>query len=63
MQCAAYAIMYEERTGVPINKLVVLIAVEGEDPQVFVEKRDNWAEELLKCRDSYEMDNNLLTFS
>ena len=54
MQCAAYAIMYEERTGVPINKLVVLIAVEGEDPQVFVEKRDNWDKELLKCRDFYE---------
>jgi hypothetical protein len=46
--------MYEERTGVPINKLVVLIAVEGEDSQVFVENRDNWAKELLKCRDSYE---------
>jgi genome maintenance exonuclease 1 len=54
MQCAAYAIMYEERTGIPINKLVVLIAVEGEDSQVFVEKRDNWTEELLKCRDFYE---------
>jgi len=41
--------------------LVVLIAVEGENPQVFVENRDNWVQELLKCRDSYEMDNNLLT--
>lgn len=63
MQCAAYAIMYEERTGIPINKLVVLIAVEDDQPQVFVEKRDNWVKELLKCRDSYEKDNNLLTFS
>ena len=54
MQCAAYAIMYEERTGTPISKLVVLIAVEGDSPQVFIEKRDNWVAELLKCRDSYE---------
>lgn len=54
MQCAAYAIMYEERTGIPINKLVVLIAVEGDSSQVFIEKRDNWVAELLKCRDSYE---------
>jgi genome maintenance exonuclease 1 len=54
MQCAAYAIMYEERTGIPISKLVVLIAVEGDSPQVFIEKRDNWVEALLKCRDSYE---------
>jgi hypothetical protein len=61
MQCAAYAIMYEERTNIPIGRLVVLIAVEGENPQVFVENRDNWVQELLKCRDSYEMDNNLLT--
>ena len=63
MQCAAYAIMYEERTGIPISKLVILIAVEDENPQVFVEKRDNWVKELIKCRDSYEMDNTLLTFS
>jgi genome maintenance exonuclease 1 len=61
MQCAAYAIMYEERTGIPISKLVVLIAVEGDSPQVFIEKRDNWVAELLKCRDSYEMDNKSLT--
>jgi ATP-dependent exoDNAse (exonuclease V) beta subunit len=54
MQCAAYAIMYEERTGIPISKLVVLIAVEGDSPQVFIEKRDNWVPALLKCRDSYE---------
>lgn len=54
MQCAAYAIMYEERTGIPISKLVVLIAVEGDSPQVFIEKRDNWVADLLKCRDSYE---------
>jgi hypothetical protein len=32
----------------------ILIAVEDENPQVFVEKRDNWVKELLKCRDSYE---------
>jgi genome maintenance exonuclease 1 len=61
MQCAAYAVMYEERTGIPISKLVVIIAVEGENPQVFIEKRDNWVSDLLKARDSYEMDKNLLT--
>lgn len=61
MQCAAYAVMYEERTGIPISKLVVLIAVEGEKPQVFIEKRDNWVSDLLKARDSYEMDKNSLT--
>jgi genome maintenance exonuclease 1 len=54
MQTAAYAIMYEERTGIPVPWLVVLIAVEGDEPQVFIEKRDNWVKELLRTRDYYE---------
>lgn len=54
MQTAAYAIMYEERTGIPVPNLVILIAVEDEEPQVFIEKRDNWAKELLRTRDYYE---------
>ena len=54
MQCAAYAIMYEERTGIPISKLVIIVAVENDDPQVFVEKRDNWVKKLLEYRDLYE---------
>ena len=53
-QAAAYAIMYEERTGIPINRSVILIAVEGEDPQVFIDKRDNYVETLLLARDKYE---------
>ena len=62
MQCAAYAIMYEEITFVPITQLVVLVAVEEEqEPQVFVEHRDTWAKELLKWRDEYEMANKSLT--
>ena len=31
-----------------------VIAVEGDEPQVFIEKRDNWAKELLRTRDYYE---------
>lgn len=54
MQTAAYAIMYEERTGIPVPNLVILIAVEDEEPQVFIEKRDNWTKELLRTRDYYE---------
>ena len=54
MQTAAYAIMYEERTGIPVPNLVILIAVEDEEPQVFIEKRNNWTKELLRTRDYYE---------
>ena len=53
-QEAAYAIMWEERTGEPITQLVTLITVDDEQPQVFVEHRDNWTELLLKTRDEYE---------
>ena len=46
--------MFEERTGVPIDTTVIIIGVDGEDPQLFVEKRDNYTEYLLECRDLYE---------
>lgn len=54
MQCAAYAIMYEELTTIPIDTLAVIIAVENEDTQVFIEKRDAWVPKLIKQRDYYE---------
>ena len=53
MQCAAYAIMWEERTGMPIKKLVVAIAGD-EGPQVFVEDRDNWTKELINTITEYK---------
>ena len=46
MQAAAYAIMWEERTGQPITQLVVAIAGDVE-PQIFIENRDTWTEELI----------------
>ena len=54
--------MYEERTGIPVSKLVIIMAVENDEPQVFVEKRDNWVNKLLEYRDLYEKDKQLLTF-
>lgn len=54
MQCTAYAIMYEELYQTPIDKIVVIIGVDNEEPQVFVEKRDNWVEQLIKYRDLHE---------
>lgn len=54
MQCAAYAIMFEELTKVPIDKIVIIMANDDEDTQVFVEKRDNFIKPLLYYRDKYE---------
>jgi ATP-dependent exoDNAse (exonuclease V) beta subunit len=59
MQCSAYAIMFEERTGISVPRTVVLIAVEGSEPQVFKEKRDNYAEQLLDLRLEYERHNKM----
>jgi len=53
MQCAAYAIMWEERTGTPITQLVVLIAVDDNEPQVFIEHRDNWVGPLRDAITNY----------
>jgi genome maintenance exonuclease 1 len=53
MQEAFYAIAWEERTGMPITQLVTIIAVDNDDPQVFIEHRDNWDKELIRCIKEY----------
>lgn len=57
-QCSAYAVMWEERTGIPINNIVVVIAVDGEDPQVFEEKRDNYIYECVETIARYRREQN-----
>lgn len=54
MQAAAYAIMFEERTKIPVNRLTILIAVSDGFMQVFESKRDYHVEQLLYYRDLYE---------
>ena len=46
IQETAYAIMWEERTGMPITQLVTVIAGD-EGAQVFIEHRDNWSKTLI----------------
>lgn len=53
MQAAAYAIMWEERTGQPITQLVICIAGD-EGPQVFVEHRDNWTRPLIQVINEFK---------
>lgn len=48
MQCTAYALMFEERTGRPIDKIVVVIAVENEQSQIFVRSKLDYVSELMK---------------
>jgi len=59
MQASCYAVMYEERTEIPVSRTVVIVAVDGSEPQVFVEKRDNFIEEFVDARVSYKEKYNV----
>ena len=58
MQESAYAIMWEERTGQPITQLVTIISVDNNEPQVFVEHRDNWINTLKNTIKQYNEENS-----
>lgn len=59
MQTAAYAVAFEERTGIPIGRLVIIMAVENDDPRLFIEKRDNWIAGFRKLRLDYKNAYNI----
>ncbi len=46
MQCSAYAEMFEELTCVPIEQIVVVIAVENGTNQVFIKNKDKYLDQL-----------------
>jgi|TARA_B110000238_G_C16142939_1_gene447441 hypothetical protein len=52
-QMAAYAIMWEERTGMPITNIVVVMDVDYEKPLIFVEHRDNYIKLLRDTIEEY----------
>lgn len=56
-QGSAYCVMYEERTKIPVDQLVIVIAVDGESPQIFIEKRDTWVLSLMKKIKLYGEEN------
>jgi len=53
-QMSAYAIMFEERTGMPITNTVVIMDVDDNEPLVFKEHRDNWTKLLLDTKKEYD---------
>lgn len=59
MQEAAYAVMFEERTKIPINRLVTVIAVEQDEPQLFIEKRDDYIHLFQEYRNLYKEKYNV----
>lgn len=50
MQESFYAVAFEELTSIPITQLVTIIAVDHEQPQVFIEHRDNHIQDFMELR-------------
>jgi genome maintenance exonuclease 1 len=53
IQTAAYAVAFEERTGIPVSRLVIIMAVDDEQPLIFKEKRDDWIDQFIELREAY----------
>jgi len=54
MQAACYSAMFEELTGIIVNKIVVVIAVDGAEPQIFIEERDDHLLDFINVRNKYK---------
>ena len=53
MQGAFYAHAYEERTGISIKNIVIIMAVENEEPLLFRETKNRWIPPLNQVRHKY----------
>jgi len=53
VQCTAYAVMFEERTNIPIEQIVVAIANEEGTPQIFIREKSKYMEELQSYIERY----------
>jgi genome maintenance exonuclease 1 len=56
-QGSFYAIAYEELTQIPVSQVVIVIAVDNDQPQLFVEKRNDWADKIWEAKKLYELNN------
>jgi genome maintenance exonuclease 1 len=59
MQCSAYAVAFEELTSIPVPDIVIIMAVEDEEPLLFFEKRDNWIKQFKGLREEYRLWKNV----
>ena len=53
MQGAFYAYAYEERTGIPVHNIVIIMAVENEKPLLFRETKERWLNPLKEVQYKY----------
>jgi genome maintenance exonuclease 1 len=57
MQCTAYAIMFEELAGIPINNIVVAIAVGDGTIQIFEKEKERYVLPLMRYIHKYEIES------
>jgi len=53
MQASAYSYMFEDRTGIPIQDVTILISCETGETQVFFAHRDEWINGFREYRKLY----------
>ena len=53
MQLSAYAVMWEERTGMPCNNTRIVMDVDNFHPVMYKETRDDWIKKMIYWRDEY----------
>jgi aspartate-semialdehyde dehydrogenase len=53
-QMSGYAVMWEERTGMPITNTVIVMDVDDNEPLVFKEHRDNYIQLLIDTKKEYD---------
>ena len=58
-QCTAYCVMFEELTGIPVDRFVVVIGVDQDEPQTFYGKRDDNIAGLIDAIKGYYDEKNL----
>lgn len=59
MQTSAYAVAFEELTGIPVSRLVIIMAVDNDEPIIFIEKRDDWIRGFISLREEYRRWKNV----
>lgn len=54
MQCSAYAVAYEEMTGIPVPNILILISTDEHGVLPFAEKRNAWVPGFIELRKKYK---------
>lgn len=53
MQASAYSYMFEDRTGIPVEDITILISCETGENQIFFAHRDEWIDGFKTYRNLY----------